>query len=119
MSASEVKTLVLLFKPSITNDARLDSLIDEAILLTSEDVYGDQDNLAAALMLLHWYELFTRAGSTGPVTMEKVGDIVRQYGYNSTASGAVGYFESTSWGMQLLNLDKRKIVRVFNKVTGL
>lgn len=100
--AQTITEIVVLRNPSITEDARLTSMIELAETRLSTDAFGDNYNEAVALLVLHMYEVSDRSGSGGPITSEKEGQLSRSFGA-AASSGALG---DTAWGRELERLTK-------------
>ena len=87
--------------PSVdTGEARVTTLITLATNQTGT-IYGTERNTAIALTVLHWLTLSGRGGASGAIASEKEGDLARAYHKPMTD---IGFWSSTSWGMELLNL---------------
>lgn len=73
-------------------------------LSVSESVFGDCYKRAAYLLLAHVVtEIIVRAGSSGPVTSERVGNLAKTYGTSANSSSSLS---TTSYGVEYLRLVK-------------
>lgn len=60
------------------SDDRLNAVSDQARFYVNEGVFGTRAGYALALYTAHLLTLMRR-GASGPLTMEKVGDLTNQY----------------------------------------
>jgi len=110
LTASEI---IALRSPDDATHANLEDFIEQAEELTLESVYGDQYNLAVALLVLHWLAKEDSGGAAGPITSEKEGDLSRAY----SVSASPDDLDSTGWGKELKALRRRKLVLFHNRAT--
>jgi hypothetical protein len=110
-----VAEIIVVYNPSITVNARINSLIELAELETG-DIFGALRNKAVALLVLHWYSLDARgaAAASGNITQESEGDLSRSYG-RITGTGD-DELNSSVWGSQLKRLRNSCIFSARNRV---
>jgi hypothetical protein len=78
----------------------LDCIADQV----SEALFGECYKRAAYLLLAHVVtEVIVRAGASGPVTSERVGNLAKTYGTNANSSSSLS---TTSYGVEYLRLVK-------------
>jgi hypothetical protein len=82
--------------------------------------YGDLRNNAIALLVCHWMALSNRDGGNtgvaGNIKSEKEGDLSRSYGVNSPDSDRTGYLSQTSWGLELLRIRRKTIIKPITRM---
>lgn len=82
--------------------------------------YGNLRNNAVALLVCHWMALANRDGGntgvSGSIKSEKEGDLSRSYGNSSQNSDRVGYLSQTSWGLELLRIRKKTIIKPITRM---
>jgi len=93
---------VVLRNPAITEDDRLDKMIEVAEGRLSVDTFGDNYNEAVALLVLHMYEISDRGGAGGSITSEREGQLARSF----AAAASPMAWASTSWGQELIQLTR-------------
>lgn len=79
---SVARTDILAFAPEITDDSRVDLMLNFALLRINQRVWGSKADLGTILLACHMLTRFSSANGPsvgGVVTMEKVGDIQTQY----------------------------------------
>lgn len=89
-------------------DARVQIFIDKAVMIMNEATWGDCYNEGQNLLVAHFlaYDNLRAqgggaAGSIGPVTSQKVGDVAVTFGGLSGASTTQeNYFKSTAYGQE-------------------
>ncbi len=79
-----------------------DGAYSGASVLINTEVYDTRADEALLLLTAHYVVLAKNSGNPGAVTMEKVGDLSRQFS-SSSSSG----LDSTSYGQAFLSLRKR------------
>ena len=108
-----ISEIIILKSPSLSGDSRLTGMIELAEQLTSKTSFGDKYNHAVALLVLHWLTLDAQSGGSstssgsgigGGVKSEKEGELSRSFGIPSSASDKSIFFNSTSFGMELMYL---------------
>ncbi len=87
-------------------NSTLDKLSPLAENCVDKDVYGDSFDHALALLVAHMLTMSGRGGTGGAVTMEKVGDLQRQF---ATVTGLKNSIDMTSYGQEFKRVS-RKIV---------
>lgn len=99
--ALTVKQIIAAKKPGITDDSRLDALIELASDRTSSDVFGKNANLAIALRVLHNIAISDDFdGQPGGVQSRSEGQLSITYA-NASAIGDKGDLSQTAWGVEL------------------
>jgi len=106
MTALEIITLIY---PAFASTSNVSSYITMAEGLTSAAYFRDNYTLAVALRACHMYYVATyRAGQVGYITHESAGTLSRTY---SGISGTPSNLESSSFGVQLLELINNGTIR--------
>jgi len=90
-------------------------LVDLADIQTSSTAYGDERNVAIALLVLHWEYLRRRSGAATQPTGVGDGPSRREFS-RSTSTDKPRSLELTSWGMELLEMQQRNILSVRNRM---
>jgi len=86
-----------------------------ADLQTSSTAYGDQRNLAVALLVLHWEYLRRRNGAPTVPTLIEDGPSKR--GFAAPKVAASNPLDLTAWGLELQGMRKDNILAVCNRMT--
>lgn len=96
-------------------DSRISILISIASKSVSEGVWGDLTDPATGYLTAHLLAMSKRgaSGGSGPVTMEKVGELSRGYGQLSVDGNAE--LASTVYGAEYLRL--RRMILVTPMIT--
>lgn len=111
---------VVLRRPDLSGDTRIADLILLAEGELSAELYGADYFKAVGLLALHYVEMSksatgmrggNRTGSAGAVTSVSEGSVSRSYDVSSLTSYASD-LNSTTWGIELNALTRRKIVFV-------
>lgn len=93
------------------DDARIDFFLDKAALRVNRRVWGSKADWGTVLLAAHMLTRFApdaSAGSSGQVTMEKVGDLQAQYGVLKMDGDEE--LSTTTYGAQFAQM--RKALRV-------
>jgi hypothetical protein len=104
--------------PDLYSDANKQLWINNAILSTDADCYGDKYTLAVALRACHDYTMSTLAqgagsGSAGPVISKREGDLSITFANNSSNySSGDDYLSQTPYGRELLSIQKGTLPRI-------
>lgn len=108
-----INEIIVLRSPDLNGDTRLPGMIELAKQLTSDVNFGDKYNHAVALLVLHWLTLDAQGGGSssssgsgvvGGIKSEKEGDLSRSYGIPSSTNDKAAYFNSTSFGAELMHI---------------
>lgn len=91
------------------SDTRIDLFIEIAKLRNDEDTWLTKYDYAVALDACHEITMANRAGSGGPVTMEKAGQLSVSYGSFQSGKYQIPY-ELTSYGIMYINLRKTLLI---------
>lgn len=94
----------------------VNGLVDLAAIQTPSTAFGDERNLAIALLVLHWEYMRRRSGASTQSTGVGDGPSRREFarpGSPKTASS----LELTSWGLELVGLQHRNVMAVRNRMT--
>lgn len=108
--------IIELRAPAFYTDSRLTDLISLAEDGLSSQAFGSRYNEAVALQVCHWLEKENRGGASGPVSMEKEGELQR--GYAASLAGDPGDLITTGWGTELQALIKSSILKPMNRMMG-
>jgi hypothetical protein len=105
------------WNPADSDMVLLISMAEEEI----GDCYGDLRNKAVALLTLHWKALKEREGNTGfgttgSLKSEKEGDLSRSYGFAGSAEIRDPYMGQTTYGLELLTLEKQLFIKPRNRM---
>jgi hypothetical protein len=115
------KEIIALRDPDTANLAAfqgvVDGLVDIASIQTSTTAFGDERNLAIALLVLHWEYMRRRSGASTEVTGVGDGPSRRDFARPASATRSKP-LELTSWGMELQALQHRNILAVRNRMTA-
>lgn len=89
-------------------DETVELISGEAANLMSEAKFGDKADLALVYLTAHMLKKSTPggAGATGPLTMEKVGDLARSYGTIHSTTSSSDY-DTTSYGQSFRGIIQR------------
>lgn len=90
--------------------SELSILTTEAEKEVSEKCFGDKTEHAVALLVAHMLKIAERNGTSGQITMEKVGRLERQY---SDLEEVIDSLQSTTYGLEFIRLRKQNVVTPF------
>jgi len=103
------------------SDSRLPILIDQAGTETGT-AYGDNQNRAISLLVLHWLTMDDRdpsgTGNGGIVSMEKEGSLQKQYLVDFALTSKYPDLTQTRWGMELISLRRSSIFGPRTRITA-
>lgn len=112
MSIGSVAGIITTRNPSIVVDTRINDLISLATQQTGA-VFGNNQDDAIALLVLHWLELESRGGAGGAISSEKEGDLARTYAISDSGDDDL---KSTKWGLMRLRLQRAYIFGPRNRM---
>jgi hypothetical protein len=120
----DAKAYITLRAPQFAANASLDDLIACATDELSATAYGINTYKAVALLVCHWLALLTRDSSgsspSGNLSSEKAGKLARSFSgglFTGTVQASLDpYLASTSWGVELSNLQQGSIPMIFNRM---
>jgi hypothetical protein len=107
---------VVLRRPSLSGDTRLDDMIAQCTLELDSSLYGSDFYRAIGLLTLHTLEMSESAsgkiggnkgGTGGAVTSETERSLSRSYDASKLSSYASD-LNTTSWGIELTTLTRQK-----------
>lgn len=108
-----VNEVIALRSPDFVGDSRIPGMDEIAKMYVSSRMFKDKWTYARALIILHWLTLDARGGGSstqsgsgvvGNVIEEKEGKLEYKYGSILTKDDKDGYYKSTSFGAELLQL---------------
>jgi hypothetical protein len=89
--------------------AKLSRFVGYAQLTIDRSVFGDKADLATAYLTAHILKMSTRKGVGGVVTMEKVGDLQRQY----SMSPRDRELDQTGYGKEFKRIRRTVVITPF------
>jgi hypothetical protein len=103
---------------ALFTDANKQTWVDAAMLSIDQDCYGDKYNLAVALRACHDFTMSTLqqgagSGGSGNLTSKREGDQAITFANNTNMDDDL-YLQGTSYGRELLSIQKGTIGRISN-----